>query len=220
MPGGALAIRQPWRMACSWLTAISPESPPLPAVMAAAVDEQTWAQVAALADAGLNAPVTTSMGRLFDAVSALCGVRAQVSYEGQAAVELEALCDPAERGSYPFALDLSGEALVIDPREAIRAIAADVTAGEPVSAIATRFHTGVADATVHACSHAALAHGTDLVVLSGGVWQNRRLLETAAAGLRSQGLRVLIPERLPVNDGGISYGQAVVAARRTATSGR
>jgi hydrogenase maturation protein HypF len=78
----------------------------------------------------------------------------------------------------------------------------------------------VADATVRACSHAALACGTDVVVLSGGVWQNRRLTETTAAGLRSQGLRVLIPERLPVNDGGISYGQAAVAVRRMATNGR
>jgi hydrogenase maturation protein HypF len=100
MPGGALAIRQPWRMACSWLTAMSPEPPPLPAMIEGTVDERTWAQVAALAESGLNSPVTTSMGRLFDAVSALCGVRARVSYEGQAAVELEALCDPAERGSY------------------------------------------------------------------------------------------------------------------------
>ena len=220
MPGGALAIRQPWRMACAWLTAISPESPPLPATIGRAVDERTWAQVAALADAGLNSPVTTSMGRLFDAVSALCGVRPTVSYEGQAAVELEALCDPAERGSYPLALDLSREAIVIDPREAIRAVAADAAAGRPVPAIAARFHAGVADATVRACSHAALACGTDVVVLSGGVWQNRRLMETAAAGLRSLGLRVLIPELLPINDGGISYGQAAVAVRRTATDGR
>ena len=109
---------------------------------------------------------------------------------------------------------------MIDPREAIRAVAADAAAGRPVPAIAARFHAGVADVTVRACSHAALACGTDVVVLSGGVWQNRRLLETSAAGLRSQGLRVLIPERLPVNDGGISYGQAAVAVRRTAMNGR
>jgi hydrogenase maturation protein HypF len=184
------------------------------------VDERTWAQVAALAESGLNSPVTTSMGRLFDAVSALCGVRARVSYEGQAAVELEALCDPAERGSYQLGLDLFGEALVIDPREAIRAVAADAAAGQPVPAIAARFHAGVADATVRACSHAALACGTDVVVLSGGVWQNRHLMEAATAGLRFQGLRVLIPERLPVNDGGISYGQAAVAARRMTTNRR
>jgi hydrogenase maturation protein HypF len=220
MPGGALAIRQPWRMACSWLTAMSPEPPPLPAMIEGTVDERTWAQVAALAESGLNSPVTTSMGRLFDAVSALCGVRARVSYEGQAAVELEALCDPAERGSYQLGLDLFGEALVIDPREAIRAVAADAAAGQPVPAIAARFHAGVADATVRACSHAALACGTDVVVLSGGVWQNRHLMEAATAGLRFQGLRVLIPERLPVNDGGISYGQAAVAARRMTTNRR
>jgi hydrogenase maturation protein HypF len=103
-------------------------------------------------------------------------------------------------------------AIVLDRRGAIRAIAADASAGVPVGSIASRFHTGVAHATVHACAVAASATGTDTVVLSGGVFASRRRLEASVAGLHQAGLRVLIPARLPVGDCGISYGQAVVAA--------
>ena len=107
--------------------------------------------------------------------------------------------------------DIGGMA-VIDPRPAVAAVAADVAAGVAVGAIAARFHAGVARATVEVCATLAAAHGTDRVVLSGGVFQNRRLLESVSAGLAGAGLRVLVPDRLPVNDGGISYGQAAVAA--------
>jgi hydrogenase maturation protein HypF len=150
------------------------------------------------------------MGRLFDAVSALCGVRTSVSYEGQAAIELEAACDPSERGAY--AVEVAGG--TIDPRGAIEAIASDVAAGVGTAVIAARFHNGVARATVEACSAAASAAGVDRVVLSGGVFLNRRLLEACIAGLEAAGLRALVPEKLPPGDGGISYGQAAVAAAR------
>jgi hydrogenase maturation protein HypF len=155
------------------------------------------------------------MGRLFDAVAALAGVRAEVNYEGQAAIELEATCDPAERGSYPITVSGSVQSLVLDPREAIRRVAADSDAGVAPGVIARRFHAAVAHATVDACASAASEYGTEMVVLSGGAFQNRLLLESVAAGLTSAGLRVLFPERLPMNDGGISYGQAAVAAARS-----
>jgi hydrogenase maturation protein HypF len=218
LPGGARAIRQPWRMACAWLVTALGGEPELPPALVGLVDESSWRQVQALVRTGVNSPVTTSMGRLFDAVAALCGLRAAVNYEGQAAIELEALCDPAERGRYPLELATSGELVVLDPRETVRAIAAEVAAGIPVGVIAARFHNTVARGTVQACQQLASAAGTDLVVLSGGVFQNRRLLETAAAGLDAAGLRVLTPERLPGNDGGIAYGQAVVAAQRATSS--
>jgi hydrogenase maturation protein HypF len=172
--------------------------------------------VSGLARSGLRSPPTTSMGRLFDAVSAICGVRAAVNYEGQAAIELEAVCDPAERRSYPIAVQRDGAQLVIDPRETISALVAEMEAGADVGAVASRFHGAVAGATVEACSAAASASDTDLIVLSGGVFQNRRLLESVLGGLHAQGLRALIPERLPLGDGGIAYGQAAVTARRLA----
>jgi hydrogenase maturation protein HypF len=162
--------------------------------------------------------LTTSMGRLFDAVAALCGVRAAVTYEGQAAIELEAACDPHERGRYALELDSPDGALVIDPRELIRQVCADVAAGVGTGVIASRFHAAVASVTVDACSALADANGTGLVVLSGGVFLNRRLLESVTEGLGSRGLRVLTPERLPIGDGGLSYGQAAVAAARMAAA--
>ncbi len=213
LPGGAQAIRQPWRMACSWLL-VSDASPP-PALLDR-VDGTTWRHVAKLARTGLASPVTTSMGRLFDAVAALCGLRLQVNYEGQAAIELEAACDPGERDRYSISLEHDGGMLVIDPRETIRAVAADVATGVSTGIVAARFHAAVAHATVQACVRAASVGATDRVVLSGGVFQNRRLLESVAAGLHTAGLHVLIPQRLPINDAGISYGQAAVAAHRMA----
>jgi hydrogenase maturation protein HypF len=152
------------------------------------------------------------MGRLFDGIAALCGLRAVVNYEGQAAIELEAACDPDERGAYPIDLTLGLDGFVLDPRETVRSVLADVEAGTPVGVVAARFHAAIANGTVQSCVLAASTHKTDVVVLSGGVFQNRRLLEAVSAGLHNEGLRVLIPERLPVGDGGISYGQAAIAA--------
>jgi hydrogenase maturation protein HypF len=212
LPGGERAIRQPWRMACAWLTAAVGGEPPLPASLSGRVEPRAWSQVQQMAAAGVASPATSSMGRLFDAVAGLTGIRAEVSYEGQGAIELEAACDRHERGSYPIELGDEDGRLVIDPRPAIRAVAADVAAGEQVSAIAARFHAAVAGATVQACVRLCSSHDVDRAVLSGGVFQNRVLLESVAAGLGQAGLRVLVPERLPVNDGGISYGQAAVAA--------
>jgi hydrogenase maturation protein HypF len=214
MPGGERSITQPWRMACAWMSKIAPGGQ-VPAGLRSHVDPRLWEQVAELAESGLNSPVTTSMGRLFDAVAALCGIRGEINYEGQAAIELEAVCDPAERGRYelPVSTDSAG-LLVLDPRVLIGAIVADVEAGVGAAAVASRFHAAVAAATVEACVIAASGAGTELVILSGGVFLNRRLLEAAVAGLEQAGLRVLVPEQLPPGDGGISYGQAAVAARR------
>jgi hydrogenase maturation protein HypF len=198
LPGGARAVREPWRMACAWLVASGIEPP------------AAWRPIAELARSGLASPWTTSMGRLFDAVAALAGIRAEINYEGQAAIELEAACDFTEPGAYPIAL--TGAPLVIDPRETIRAVAADVAAGASPGAVARRFHRTIARATVEACVALAGAHATAVVVLSGGVFQSRLLLETVSNDLGAAGLRVLVPQRLPVNDGGISYGQAAVAA--------
>ncbi len=227
LPGGARAIREPWRMACAWLAAAGESDrpgsglarePEIPIALRGRVEEQAWSGVAQLVRTGLRSPLTTSVGRLFDAVAALCGLRPRVNYEGQAAIELEAACDGTEQGSYPIALAGEDGMIRIDPRATIRAVAGDVEAGVALGVIASRFHNALALATVQACTGAASAEDTEVIVLSGGVFQNRRLLEAVMAGLDASGLRVLVPERLPVGDGGISYGQAAIAARRLAMS--
>ena len=210
LPGGDRAVAEPWRMACAWLVAAGGgETPAIPPALAGAVQAHRWAAVAHMARTGFAAPTTTSLGRLFDAVAALCGVRATVRYEGQAAIELEAVAADGEHPAYALPV---GDDLVLDARPVILAVAADVAAGVPVAAVAARFHAAVAEATASGCAAAAQRSGTDVVVLSGGVFQNRRLLEDTRARLIGLGLRVLIPERLPCNDGGISYGQAAIAA--------
>jgi hydrogenase maturation protein HypF len=207
LPGGDRAVRQPWRMACAWLAVVQGAEPaPLPGIA-----PQTWHAVAELVRTGLAAPLTTSMGRLFDAVAALCGVRTEVGYEGQAAVELEAISDRAEQGAYP--LDVTRG--VLDARGTVAAVALEVAAGVQPSVVGARFHRAVARATAQACAGAAGARGLDTVVLAGGVWQNRLLLELTTALLDDAGLRVLVPERLPPNDGAISFGQAAVAAAQS-----
>jgi hydrogenase maturation protein HypF len=212
LPGGDQAVRQPWRMACAWLVAAGAGGdegpPPLPAALAGAVDAPRWRAVASLARGGVAAPVTTSAGRLFDAVAALCGLRSTATYEGQAAAELEAVCDPHERGAYP--LPVAGGA-VLDARETILAVARDTARGVPAAVVSARFHRALADATARACVEIAARRSVETVVLSGGVFQNVRLLTGASARLEAAGLRVLVPRRLPPNDGGIAYGQAAVA---------
>jgi len=205
LPGGDRAAREPWRMACAWRVAAGGDARPL-----AGVEEERWRAVTQLAETGFVSPPTTSVGRLFDAVAALCGLRLEVNYEGQAAMELEAACDGSERGAYP----LRAVAGVLDARETILAIDRDVSRGVGVGTIAARFHHALADATAAECAQLANDRGIENVVLSGGAFQNRRLLERTAAGLEKAGLRVLVPERLPPNDGGVAFGQAAVAVAR------
>jgi hydrogenase maturation protein HypF len=239
MPGGAAAVRQPWRMAATWLAQSQGDDPPLPGALAGVVSPADWEAVAQVGRVSELSPLTSSIGRLFDAVGVLCGAPAQVSYEGQAAVELEALAWTAgaqardsgyafERDSVPAAVPAPGTldgahgahgahlariaALVLDPRAAVNELARDLQRGVSAAVVAARFHAGVAEATVDAVMAIAAARGLETAVLSGGVFQNRLLLQTVAAGLDQAGLRVLVPERLPPNDGGIPFGQAAIAA--------
>jgi hydrogenase maturation protein HypF len=160
---------------------------------------------------GLNTIQTSSCGRLFDAVSSLIGVRQQITFEGQAAIELEMIADPSETGRYGFAVSDS-EPAEVDFRTAIREIADDLTRGVRPSSIAAKFHNTVAEAIAETC--AKIRTGTQLnrVVLSGGTFQNMLLLERALALLRRCGFEVLLHRNIPPNDGGIALGQAAVAA--------
>ena len=212
MPGGERAIAEPWRMAAAWLTDMQTRLPPAFADIA----QPRWNMVARMSINGMGSPFTSSAGRLFDAVAALCGVRLEVTYEGQAAIEFEALADRGAVDPYPLELEHRGMAIALDVRPTILAVLDDLDAGVPVSTISARFHAGLARATVEALVLVAGRHEVDLAVLAGGVLQNRLLLELTAAGLEQAGLRVLVPEKLPPNDGQIAFGQVAVAAARLA----
>jgi hydrogenase maturation protein HypF len=162
----------------------------------------------------LNAPPTSSMGRFFDAASALTGVRQKATYEGQAAIELEALCDPQETGFYPFAVQNT----LIDPKPLWQALLADWRAGTAVSLLAARFHNSIARLAVELCEVIRKENdrndGFNTVALSGGVWQNRFLLERSVTMLEQAGFRVLVHRHVPANDGCIALGQIMVAANQ------
>ena len=139
-------------------------------------------------------------------------------------MELESAARLDERGAYPLELverraDGAAPALLLDPRETIRALLADLEAGATAGEVSARFHNGLAAATASACLAAAEARGFGDAVLSGGVFQNRLLLERTAERLRAAGLRVLLPERLPPNDGGVSFGQVAVAVAASRAKG-
>jgi hydrogenase maturation protein HypF len=263
LPGGAAAIRQPWRMAAAYFDAAGLDAQSLPVAQRNA---DRWGTVTALARRRVNAPLTSSAGRLFDAVAALLGVRDEITYEGQAAIELEQLADPAETLAYRASIDATDgtgsesagsesarseaagsevtgsdsagmEAADVEAArigaavtdcagtapggpfrasgtDLIAAVAADLAAGVPRERIAARFHNGLAALVVDGCELLRERHGLATVALSGGVFQNLLLLGRTVAGLEARGFTVLTHSRVPCNDGGISLGQAVVAAAR------
>jgi hydrogenase maturation protein HypF len=212
MPGGTAAIRQPWRMAAAYLDAAYPEGMP-GGLDVTARHERQWADVVSLARSGLYAPATSSAGRLFDAAAALLGVRDAVNYEGQAAIELEQLAEVREPGAYPARIE-PGEPFAVRGADLIAAMAGDLAAGTGRQVIAARFHNAIAALTEAGCVLLRERHGLGTVALSGGVFQNLLLLHAVAARLEARGFRVLVHSRVPCNDGGISLGQAVVAAAR------
>jgi hydrogenase maturation protein HypF len=173
-----------------------------------------WAAVTAMARRGVNAPLTSSAGRLFDAAAALLGVRDAINYEGQAAVELEQLADPAEAGAYPAGVE-AAHPFRLRGVDLLHGVIEDLTAGVPAPVIAARFHNGVAAMIEAGCLLLRDRHGLGTVALSGGVFQNSLLLRAAVSRLEARGFRVLVHSRVPCNDGGISLGQAVVAAALT-----
>jgi hydrogenase maturation protein HypF len=212
MPGGAAAIRQPWRMAAAYLDAAL-DTEDAAGLDVARRNAARWDAVLAMARKGLNSPLTSSAGRLFDAVAAVLGVRDDIRYEGQAAVELEQLADPAVLDGYSCAMSDGDEIRVAGP-DLIAAVISDLRGGCDRPVIAARFHNGVANAITRVCSVLRARTGRDVVALSGGVFQNLLLLSRTVALLEDQGFRVLVHSRVPPNDGGISLGQVAVAAAR------
>jgi len=205
LPGGDAAVKQPWRVALSWLldseVAVDTPLPPLKQT-----DPRDLQMVSSQIKAGINAPQTSSMGRLFDAAAAIIGVRQQVSYEAQAAIELEALVDPAVTERYEFGLAEDR----INPGLMIRQLAEDVLAGLPASTMSAKFHNTIAEISLQVCLEIRQTEGINQVALSGGVWQNMVLLGKTIDKLRSAGFEVLIHRQVPANDGGLALGQAAI----------
>ena len=206
MPGGDAAARQPWRMAAAHLDAAYGRAVP-PDLDVVQRQGDKWDQVLSAVHAGLNAPLTSSAGRLFDAVSSLLGLRDVVTYEGQAAIDLEHAADPAETGSYPVPV-VDG---CVQIEHLVRAVTEDLRRGTTVPVLAARFHNALADVVVDVCSRLREQHGLSTVALSGGVFQNALLLTRCLDRLDAAGFAVLTHRQVPPNDGGISLGQAAVA---------
>jgi len=214
LPGGDAAVRNPWRLALGYHYALTGQRLALPGV------SDSEAQIVCQQiERRINTPLTSAAGRLFDAVSALLGVQSQVTYEGQAAIELEMLATRwastagagGEGRTYPFELERQGETTVIRLRALWEAIQADQAAGVSAAALGWRFHDSLAALLTDVCQRVAAETGLRTVALSGGCFQNRLLLSLAVPRLEEAGFRVLLHRQVPCNDGGLSLGQAVLA---------
>ena len=210
LPGGARAVREPWRMAAVYLhRALGEEFMKLPLPFVENMDARAWAALRRMAATGTNSPETSSVGRLFDAVSALLGLRQVVNYEGQAAVELETIADRGHAERYEF--EVAGNGGIIKAEPVIRRAVEDVLNGIQPGIVSARFHLAVAHMIAAVARRVGDERRIDRVVLSGGVFQNALLLRHACRLLKSEGLKVYTHSRVPPNDGGISLGQAAVA---------
>lgn len=207
LPGGDAAVREPWRTALAWLhRSLGPDAA---AEHGPRLDDR-WSSVLSVVASG-RSPETTSVGRLFDGVAALLGVRTHVTYEGQAAMELEALARQAVTNRVPpCPFDTTGT--ILDPAPMLAALVAGRKRGHAVAELAAGFHRGLAAGAATVATELCGRHGVGTVALTGGVFQNALLSDLLARDLASAGLRVLQHVQLPPNDGSISIGQAAVAA--------
>jgi hydrogenase maturation protein HypF len=224
LPGGAKAIKEPWRTALSYLWSIDPDNVErrYADLLAAWAKQEAGSRRQGAGDVKiilqmlsrrLNCPLTSSCGRLFDAAAALCGIRLSVNYEGQAAIELEQAIEPDE-GHYEGRLETGRDCFLIDQIPIIEALIEDVRRGVPVGRIAARFHNGVIQILREAAVIAAGRTGINRIALSGGVFQNAYLSERLERELCRMGLQVYAHIEVPANDACISLGQAWIGAQR------
>ncbi|RLB05115.1 MAG: carbamoyltransferase HypF, partial [Deltaproteobacteria bacterium] len=215
MPGGEKAIKEPWRMAASYLQRIFGDQMwELEIEFIKRLPRDRWEVLKGMIQRGINAPLTSSAGRLFDAVSALLGIRDEVNYEGQAAIELEMIAAQDAAGVYPFTIREEEKKFVVDPDPLILAIVDELKKGVPAPLIATRFHRTLAQIIGQMCCRIRERYSMDQVVLSGGVFQNHLLLNMVWDLLVAEGFRPFVHHKVPPNDGGISLGQALYARQR------
>jgi hydrogenase maturation protein HypF len=218
LPGGNMAVREPWRMALAFLHAVIGEAAfALEHPVTSYLSAEEKPIFSAMLERGLNSPLTSSCGRMFDAVAALLNIRHIVLYDGQAAIELEALAETAEdEGIYRYnIMSNANEPLDLDFSAMFPEILSDVDAGTQSAVIARRFHITVASAAADLCMQIANATGLDRVVLSGGVFQNHLLSEMIYTDLVKRGLQVFTHRLSPPNDGCIALGQAAIAGWKT-----
>ena len=209
LPGGDAAIIRPGRTALAllWMLGIDWDDCLAPVKDLSSEERMT---LHVQLERKLNSPLTSSMGRLFDAAASLADVRQKVNYEAQAAIEFEALVDTQETGAYHFEIAQSE----IQVLPAVTGLVADVLAGVPAPVISARFHHGLVNMIREVCSRIRAQTGLNEIALSGGVWQNMTLLTLSLAGLRQDGFQVYIHHQVPTNDGGLALGQALVAAHK------
>lgn len=213
LPGGEAAIHEPWRAALSLCAiALGREE----ALQLFSRRKNEAALLLQAASTGLNAQLTTSMGRLFDAIAVLCGLCDTVSFEGQAAIRLEQIADETEQGSYVFLIERGADGWIYDWRPVVRRVILDAANGVSASRISMRFHRALAALLAEAAALHQSDHAFRDVALSGGCFQNELLLRLGTAALEKAGFFPRINRLVPCNDGGISYGQAAAASAKTA----
>ncbi|MGO8735125.1 MAG: carbamoyltransferase HypF [Terriglobia bacterium] len=216
MPGGAAAIAEPWRMTVSYLHKHFGEAfLELGIPFVCELDRRQVAVLVRMLERGVISPLTSSCGRLFDAVSALAGIRKRVNYEAQAAIEFEAaIAGKGEGAAYPFELRADGSGWIIDTRPLFAALLNDLKCGVPAGIVSRRFHEGFVDVLARVVKLIHAKTGLHNICLSGGSFQNVFLLENLKHRLEAEGLNVFTHSEVPCGDGGLSLGQALVAAHR------
>ncbi|GER91068.1 carbamoyltransferase [Dictyobacter vulcani] len=213
LPGGEQAIRQPWRMAGAYLyAAYGTDFERLTIPFTQQMKRTAWKTLEQMIERKLNCPATSSLGRLCDAVAALLGLRSEVQYEGQAAIELEQLAATNPTIAHPYPFELLAQTGEIDVLPMIRTIVDDLSHKMPVAQIAQRFHLTIAHLLANACNEVREQSGLQKVALSGGIFQNRLIVEELVRILHTQSFAVYLNQKVPANDGGLSLGQLAIAA--------
>jgi hydrogenase maturation protein HypF len=212
MPGSTAAIKEPWRMAISYLQdAYGADFYKLDLPILRDLESESLAVISEMITKGINSPLTSSLGRLFDGVAAICGIRSRVNFEGQAAMELEMLAGGSAESLYDYEWE-KGNILRIPPAPIIRGVVADIQNRVPLSEIGAKFHRTLICLFSDLCNVIRKESGLNRVVLSGGCFQNATLLSGMIRALLDNKFEVFTHEQVPTNDGGIALGQAVVAA--------
>ena len=215
LPGGEAAIREPWRMAVAYLVRHFGCDFVRGLPLVADVPPKNLNVLFRMMEQGINSPLTSSCGRLFDAVAALAGIRHRVNYEAQAAIELEmAIANSSDESAYPFELVPEGEGWTIDTRGLFEALLRDLGRDVSLADISRRFHNGLVEVLAELASRLREKSGLQRVCLSGGTFQNAYLFERVCERMGKENFRVFSHGEVPAGDGGLSLGQALVAAKK------